>query len=49
MHGESAGFAGLAVVRLGGWFVSLLVPSVVGFFVGISLIRPLRRLAEPAP
>ena len=49
IHDESAGFAGLAVVQLSGWFVLLLVPSVVGFFVGISIIRPLRRLAEPAP
>ncbi|MGN6312388.1 MAG: hypothetical protein ACTHMO_01355 [Rhodanobacteraceae bacterium] len=48
-HDESAGFAGLAVVGLVSWFVHLLVPSVVAFFVGIGIIRPLRRLAEPAP
>lgn len=47
--GPSGGFGGLAIVGLIGLYVTLLVPSVGGFFVGMALIRLLRGLPEPSP
>lgn len=37
---------GLGTLKLIGLYITLLVPFVGGFFVGMALIRPLRRLAD---